>query len=50
MGASALVEIGEKNEGLRWGEKALAITPDETGLMYNIACLYSQAGDVAGPG
>ncbi len=45
MGASALVEIGEKEEGLRWGEKALSITPDETGLLYNIACLYSQAGD-----
>ena len=45
MGASALVEIGEREEGLRWGEKALSITPDETGLLYNIACLYSQAGD-----
>ena len=26
MGASALVEIGEKEEGLRWGEKALSLT------------------------
>jgi non-specific serine/threonine protein kinase len=45
MGAAALVSIGQKEEGLTWAERAVALAPHETMLMYNVACLYSLAGE-----
>ncbi len=45
LGASALVETGQKEEGLEWAVRAVTIAPHETMLMYNVACLYSLAGE-----
>ena len=45
MGAAALVSTGQKEEGFAWAERAVALAPHETMLMYNVACLYSLAGE-----
>lgn len=46
MRAVALCRLGQPGEGLRWAEKALAIDPNDAGVRYNVACLYSQEGNV----
>ena len=46
MGANGLVALGERERGLEWAQRALAIDPDEPMLLYNVACICSLAGDV----
>jgi adenylate cyclase len=45
LGASALVRLGRKREALEWGERALALEPDEPSVFYNVACVYAQSGE-----
>ena len=45
LGASSLVETGEREQGLSWARRAVKIAPEEPGLLYNVACLYSTAGE-----
>ena len=45
MGAVALCRLGERARGLAWGERALAIDPDDAGVTYNVACLFSLEGE-----
>jgi tetratricopeptide (TPR) repeat protein len=40
----ALVETGHVEEGLELVSKAVTISPSETGLLYNVACIYSNVG------
>ncbi|MBI4168422.1 MAG: protein kinase [Acidobacteria bacterium] len=44
LGAGALVGTGQVEQGLEWADRALAIEPKESGLLYNVACVYSTAG------
>jgi serine/threonine protein kinase/Flp pilus assembly protein TadD len=44
MGAISLCRLGRTQEGLDWGNQALALDPEDAGVLYNIACLYSVAG------
>lgn len=44
MGAVSLCRLGEQERGLEWAERALAIDPDDAGIRYNVACLYSLEG------
>jgi len=44
MCAVSLCRLGDKGEGLRWAERALAIDPDDPGVIYNVACLYALEG------
>jgi adenylate cyclase len=44
LGAGALREIGNEEKAERWAERAIAVDPDNEGILYNIACYYSQAG------
>ena len=46
FGASALVELGRREEGLAWAKRALEIEPDEPGVLYNVGCVYSLAGEI----
>ena len=41
MRAVSLCRLGRPEEGLRWAEKALTIDPEDAGVLYNVACLYS---------
>ncbi|HXV74764.1 MAG TPA: protein kinase [Candidatus Polarisedimenticolaceae bacterium] len=37
----ALVEVGEVDAGLELVDRAVTIAPNETGLLYNVACIYA---------
>ncbi len=41
LGGGALVETGQEEKGLAWVKKAVDLAPHETGLLYNVACIYS---------
>lgn len=44
MGANGLVALGEIEKGLEWARRALALEPDDPMVIYNVACIYSLAG------
>jgi serine/threonine protein kinase/tetratricopeptide (TPR) repeat protein len=44
FGATALIEIGEREEGLRWARRALAMDPEDAHVRYNVACAFARAG------
>ena len=46
LGAAALVAVGEKEQAREWASRALSIDPDDVLTQYNIACVYSQMGDI----
>jgi TolB-like protein/tRNA A-37 threonylcarbamoyl transferase component Bud32 len=44
MRAVSLCRLGNREEGLRWAERARAIDPGDAGVLYNVACLYALEG------
>ena len=44
MCAVALCRLGERAEGLEWAERARRIDPDDSGILYNVACLFALEG------
>ncbi len=44
MCAVALCRLGEQAEGLEWANRARAIDPDDSGVLYNVACLFALEG------
>jgi tetratricopeptide (TPR) repeat protein len=44
MGANALSQLNERARSLDWAQRALAIDPEDCGILYNIACVYSLLG------
>ena len=44
MCAVSLCRLGDREEGLRWAERARAIDPEDPGVLYNVACLYALEG------
>ncbi len=44
MGSLALCSRGERERSLEWAGRALAMEPDESSVLYNVACTYSQLG------
>ncbi len=44
MGANALCQLGERSRSLDWASRALAIDPEDCGILYNIACIYALQG------
>ena len=44
FGAGALCEAGEKARGLEWARRALEINPEDTSILYNVACVYALEG------
>ena len=45
FGASALVRLGQRDRAFEWAEEALALAPDDTAVLYNLACFFAQADD-----
>jgi len=45
LGGGCLLTLGERERGLEWGRRALAIDPSDPLILYNVACLFSQAGE-----
>jgi serine/threonine protein kinase/regulator of sirC expression with transglutaminase-like and TPR domain len=46
LGATSLFELGDKEKGLEWAEKALKIEPDNPYNLYGVACFYSRFGNI----
>lgn len=46
LGSSALIEIGEKEKGLAWAYKALELDPEDSYILYGIACNFSRIKNV----
>jgi len=46
FGALALAHLGEHDRARDWAARTLAIDPDDLLAKYNIACVYSQLGDL----
>ena len=45
-GASALAALGERQRSLEWASRILDKAGDDALVLYNLACLYSLAGEV----
>jgi serine/threonine protein kinase/tetratricopeptide (TPR) repeat protein len=41
MGAGALKQLGESEKAREWNRRALAMEPDDAGVLYNIACGFA---------
>jgi adenylate cyclase len=37
------VRLGEKEEGFEWGKRALELSPNDSRVLYNLACLYCES-------
>ncbi len=44
LGAGALASLGEQTKALDFVGRALAVDPDDPGILYNIACSYGCLG------
>jgi len=44
MGANALVALGDVGKGVDWAGRAVEMEPGDSMLLYNVACIYSMAG------
>ena len=44
LGAVQLSQLGEQARSLDWARRALAIDPEDCGILYNIACVYALQG------
>lgn len=45
IGAVSLCRLGERQAGLEWAERAIAIDPNDAGIQYNVACLFALEGE-----
>ena len=46
LGAATLASLGEKEQALKWLERAKLIDPDDNNARYNAACTYAQLGEI----
>ncbi len=46
LGAGALVQLGDRDRGLDWTRRAYAIDAEDPGVLYNVACSYSNMGQL----
>ena len=46
LGATALVDLGQKERARRWVQRAEAIDPDDSYLTYGMACFHSRIGEM----
>jgi TolB-like protein/Tfp pilus assembly protein PilF len=44
LGANSLIAIGERERGVEWAARALAMDPEEPSILYNVACVYALQG------
>jgi len=44
LGATILARMGDHKRSFEWARRALEIDPEETSILYNVACVYSLLG------
>jgi TolB-like protein/Flp pilus assembly protein TadD len=45
LGAIELAHAGQRARGLEWAKRALTIDPEDSGMLYNMACFYAVQGE-----
>ena len=45
LGAMHLSYLGQRERGLEWASRALAADPEDSGMLYNMACFYAVQGE-----
>jgi tetratricopeptide (TPR) repeat protein len=45
LGSASLAKSGQRERGLEWAKRALAIDPEDSGMLYNTACFYAVQGE-----
>ena len=45
LGAGALVQVGDRARGVEWARRARAMDPEDSGVLYNVACVYTMLGE-----
>jgi tetratricopeptide (TPR) repeat protein len=45
LGATALIDLGQRERAFEWIRRAEAIDPGDPYLLYGVACFYSRVGD-----
>jgi TolB-like protein/Flp pilus assembly protein TadD len=45
LGATALMDLGNRSKALEWAGRALLLEPDDPNVAYNVACVFSLAGE-----
>jgi len=46
LGANGLITMGQPDRGREWVEHALRLSPDDASTRYNVACFFSQCGEI----
>ena len=44
LGAAGLMSLGQQTKALEWAQRAYALDPDDSGVLYNVACVYALGG------
>ena len=44
LGALSFCQLGERTRSLEWAAKALAMEPNDSAVLYNVACVYGLQG------
>jgi non-specific serine/threonine protein kinase len=44
LGAGASCQLGDRARSLDWVRRALALEPEDSGVLYNVACVYALQG------
>jgi TolB-like protein/Flp pilus assembly protein TadD len=44
LGGGALAQLGERERALEWARRAHALDPTDSGVLYNVACIYALGG------
>jgi tetratricopeptide (TPR) repeat protein len=44
LGANALYKLGDTTRAEAWAERALAVDPNDAGVLYNVACAFAVQG------
>jgi serine/threonine protein kinase/tetratricopeptide (TPR) repeat protein len=44
LGAGILARMGDQKRSMDWAGRALSIDPEETSILYNVACVYALLG------
>ena len=46
LSAGALMQLGERQRALEWAKRAVALDPEDSGVLYNVACVYALGGQI----
>ena len=44
LGAGALIQVGERAKALEWARRAVGLDPEDSAVLYNVACVYALGG------